>query len=363
MVAAEMGLRRRRGDPWGRPGLRATPRVAPTIGACRRGRALAVPALALAALALAAPAALAHAGAPPAPHDAWQDALRRWSFDPAIVIGLLAVALLYGRGVANAWRAAGRGRGVRPAHVAAFFAGLGFVALALLSPLDALGGMLFSAHMVQHVALMFAAAPLLAWGAPPAVWAWALPQQARRPVAHALHRSGVLRSLGWLLTHPLFVWVAGALALWLWHAPGPYQAALANDAVHALEHASFLGTALLFWWVLARPAGKVWGSFGAGAKFAFVFTTMVQSGFLGALITFSPAPWYSLYLFTAPAFGLDALADQHLAGVLMWIPTGIAYLGAALGLLVGSLRALEARDRDLVWAAPDMPMHDGGTSA
>jgi putative membrane protein len=321
-----------------------------------------VPALALSFLFLAAPAALAHAGQPPAPHDAWQDALRRWTFDPAVVLGLLAAALIYGRGAANAWRAAGRGRGVRRAQVASFYAGLGCVALALLSPVDALGGLLFSAHMVQHVLLMFAAAPLLAFGAPPAVWAWALPRGQRRGGARAFHRSAALRGVGRLLTQPFFVWAVGALALWLWHVPGPYQAALASDFVHALEHASFLGTALLFWWVLVRPAGRVWGSFAAGAKFLFVFTTMLHSGFLGALITFAPAPWYPAYLFTAPAFGLDALADQHLAGVLMWIPTGVAYLGAALALLVGSLRALERRDRGVVWVAPDLPIHDGGPS-
>ena len=279
--------------------------------------------------------AAAHGGEPLEVHGFWW----AWEFTPPIVVALLALGLCYGLAVSNLWRSAGTGRLVAPWRVAVFYGGVATLALALLSPLDALSGALFSAHMVQHVLLMMVAAPLLALGAPAYTWLWAFPLTMRRSVAHWWlgHRQWT-RLTRWVQL-PLSTWVLSTVVLWLWHVPHLYEAALANEFVHALEHTSFLLTAWLFWGVvfeLSRRSRK-----GDGVAILLVFTAAIQSGILGALITFARVPWYPSYESTTAAWGLTPLADQQLAGVSMWVPAGAAYLAAALVILGLRLASLE----------------------
>ena len=117
------------------------------------------------------------------------------------------------------------------------------------------------------------------------------------------------------LNHPLVAWTAFALALWIWHLPGPYEAAVNDPFIHMLEHASFFGTAMLFWWSI-RSRGAI--------GVMSLFTTAVHSSILGALMTFSNRTWYTVY---------TSLEDQQLAGLIMWVPGGIILLIAMLGLL------------------------------
>jgi putative membrane protein len=277
----------------------------------------------------------AHTGQPLAPHDLWQ----AWNFDWVLLLSGSVCLWLYSRGVRRLWRRAGVGRGIKPAQLAVFGGGCFVLAVALISPLDALSGVLFAAHMVQHLLLVAVAAPLLILGAPPAVWWWSLPRLSRRPLARwwrgqqPLH--GALRGL----THPLTAWLLHALALWIWHAPVLYQAALDSETVHVLEHLSFFGTALIFWWALLQPATP--GKLHYGIGMLMSFTTALHSGLLGALLTFAPAPWISTYQVTAWVWGLSPLADQQLAGVIMWVPAGFVYLATTLALLARWLRALE----------------------
>jgi putative membrane protein len=114
--------------------------------------------------------------------------------------------------------------------------------------------------------------------------------------------------------------------LWGWHLPVAFEAALHDAWIHDLQHASFLASALLFWWVLfaRRTRG------GDGPAVLYLFTTMVHTGALGALLTFSPTAWYGAY---AGGFGLSALEDQQLGGLVMWIPGGTVYLAAGVHLL------------------------------
>src|SRR5690606_10548994 len=164
-----------------------------------------------------------------------------------------ASLLLCGLGLARLWRRAGIGRGIRAAEAARFAAGWAVLATALCSPIDSLGGALFSMHMVQHELLMVAAAPLLVLSRPLEAWTWALAPPWRRAFAALTRRRGF--SLAWgALTEPVAAWTLHAAALWAWHVPAAFDAALAHDGWHALQHASFLGTALLFWSsVLGRP--------------------------------------------------------------------------------------------------------------
>jgi putative membrane protein len=281
--------------------------------------------------------ALAHPGRPPAPHDIWQ----AWSLDPGVLLALAGSGWLYLRGVRALWARAGRGRAISRRQVRWFFAGLGVLFIALVSPLDQLGTALFSAHMVQHLLLVLVAAPLLVLGAPTIGMVWAFPLGTRRAVAGWWHRTRWVRRLWRTISHPLTVWITHTTAMWAWHLPGPYQAALRSDAVHALEHASFFVTALLFWWVLARPDYRRRLSF--GADLVFLFTAAMQSGVLGALITFARQPWYPIHAEPASWWGLTTLEDQQLAGLIMWVPASVAYLGAATAVLLSGMARLDRK--------------------
>jgi putative membrane protein len=280
-------------------------------------------------------AALAHEGAPPEPHDIWE----AWSWEPPVVLGLALAGWAYARGVRALWRRAGRGRGVRPWQAVAFGSGLAALFVALVSPLDALGSALFSAHMAQHLVLILVAAPLLVVGAPPVLFLWALPEATRRAVGRWYRRAWALRAAWHALSHPITVWALHAVAVWVWHLPSLYQAALSDEAVHVAEHASFLGTAILFWWVvLGQGHGR---GLDRGLGVLYLFTTAMQGGILGALMTFSPVPWYPAYETTVAAWGLTPIEDQQLAGLLMWVPSGLVYTVAALALFAAWLQHAE----------------------
>jgi cytochrome c oxidase assembly factor CtaG len=248
------------------------------------------------------------------------------SFEPWVVACLLISAFLYAVGLARLWERAGPGRGVHRRRAIAFAAGWLATAAALVSPLDALGNHLFSAHMVQHEVLMIVAAPLFVLGRPLGVWAWAMPMSWRRAVGRFFHRSGWRKP--WLIvTAPLAAWIVHALALWLWHVPALFEAALTSTTVHTLQHTSFLVAALLYWWSVAGIGA---GGRQRGAAMLSLFTTMIHTGALGALLTLSPLPWYSVYAGRTSAFGIDPLEDQQLGGLVMWIPAGLAYVACGL---------------------------------
>jgi putative membrane protein len=250
-----------------------------------------------------------------------------WTAEPWVLALLAASGTLYAVGLVRLWRQAGIGRGVPTRRAAAFAGGWLALAVALVGPLDALGARLFTAHMIQHEVLMLVAAPLLVLGRPLAAWTWALPFEWRRSVG------GFFRTPGWRgpwlwITGPLAAWLLHALALWLWHIPSWFDFALGHEGMHAFQHAAFLLTALLFWWSVlgATSSGD------QGIALLSLFTTMVHTGALGALLTLSPVAWYQSYLATAPALGLDPLEDQQIGGLVMWVPAGLVYLGCALAL-------------------------------
>jgi putative membrane protein len=182
--------------------------------------------------------------------------------------------------------------------------------------------------------MMIVAAPLLVLGQPLGPMVWALPPAWRKPAAELCRRTGVQAAVRWL-SRPLCAWVVGGLALWVWHIPSCFDAALRNDGVHALQHLCFFVSALLFWWALLQPRARM-SRHGLGVL--YVFTTGVHSSMLGALLTFAGTPWYSAYAATAPAWKLTPLADQQLGGLIMWIPGGVIYLGVTLLLMASWLR-------------------------
>jgi putative membrane protein len=254
---------------------------------------------------------------------------------------ILAVTLLiYVRGVAHLWLRFGSGHLVAYWQAAAFFGGIVALMAALVSPLDTLSEVLFSAHMGQHLLLIVMAAPLIAYSRPLVPFLWGLPLRWRRSL-RGWQRITALRTWQRLLTDLLFTWILYTVVLWFWHLPGPYQAALHNWFIHALEHIAFLGTALLYCWTLSNlrdPCVQ-------GRGILSLFTMGLQSGLLGALLTFSSLHWYPDYAATAPVWGLTPLEDQQLAGLIMWIPMGTVYMLAALTLLRTWLQGIEQRTR------------------
>ena len=280
----------------------------------------------LIALASALPlAAFAHTFEPAAKAGRWS-----WSFAPWVLALLAVSAFGYAVGLRRLWRNAGRGRGVSTQQAGCFASGWLTLVAALVSPIDAAGGHLFSMHMVQHELLMVLAAPLLVLGRPLATWTWALSPGQRRRVGR------LFAGRGWsgvwsALTDPLGAFALHAIALWGWHLPSAFDAALAHEGWHIAQHVSFLGTALFFWWSVLGHDPR--GRYGAGHSAASLFGTMMHTGALGALLSLAPNPWYSPYIATTLALGLDPAQDQQLGGLVMWVPAGLVYVVAALWVL------------------------------
>lgn len=274
-------------------------------------------------------------------HELWTDSAAHWDLDLLVTIPLAVTLLLYVVGVARVWRRAGACRGISGWSAASFAAGWLTLAVALVSPVAWISEFLFSVHMTQHTLLMLVAAPLITFGQPVLAWMWALDDRTRESLGRAFRGRRVRR--GWhLLTAPLVVFLIQAAALWLWHIPSWYQAALHHDGVHAAEHLCFVLAGSLFWWAMVH--GR-YGRSGYGLGVLYVFLTAIHSAGLGALLTVAPSVWYPDYAVQAARWNVDALADQQLAGLLMWIPAGVIFIVFGLALIAAWLGEAERRVR------------------
>lgn len=290
-------------------------------------------------------ALLAHPGQPVRPHDAWT----AWSLDPLVVVPLTVAVTLHVRG--------GRQTDSRR-RASAFAAGVAAVVLALLSPIDAVAEVLLSAHMVQHVLLVAVAAPLLAYAAPGPRLLRGMPGGLRTNVVSLRQRAGLDIDALRRLRHPLWRWGAYVAGLWLWHASKLYGLAVDQPVVHALEHLTFLGTGLAVWTAIV---GDRRTRTDRGAGVMLIFLLILQGVVLSALLTFSTAPWYDRYAAAAPGWSLDPLTDQHLAGLIMWFPTGLIYTVIAVALVATWLNEqAEPNDRTAQPSQPPTPATETG---
>jgi putative membrane protein len=230
---------------------------------------------------------IAYCGPPAVPGDVWT----RWNLDPLLIAGLAALALAVSRCYSREARA-----------------GWGAIALTtviFVSPLCALSSALFSARVFHHVLLVAGVAPLLA-------------------LAFPLRRAG---------SPPLSMLVAGhAVILWLWHAPGLYVWGLASVPAYWLMQGSLLGSGWLMWRAILAPGAQ------PGPALIALVATVGQMGLLGALIVFASRPLYAVHFASTLPWGLSPLADQQLAGLLMWVPAMLPYVGVGLWLAWSSLR-------------------------
>ena len=222
------------------------------------------------------------------------DLLTRWNFDPLLMAALAALAIVIASG--------------RLVNSRAGWAALLLMATIFISPLCALSSALFSARVLHHVLLIAAVAPLLALAIP----------LRRMP-------SAPLAALVGLHT----------IILWIWHMPAPYEWGLASVPAYWLMQASLLVSAWLLWRAIFASAAQL-----GAALFALV-GTIGQMGLLAALIVFAPRPLYAVHFASTAAWGMNPLADQQLAGLLMWVPASLPYLGVGLWLTWSSLRPVE----------------------
>lgn len=270
--------------------------------------------------------------------------LAAWSADPIVLAGLTLGAVLYARGW-RTLRAHTRHRAAATWRGVAYAAGLVVLAVALLSPIGTLSDELFSLHMTQHLLLTTVVPILVLLGAPLVPFLLGLPPTERRGVVRLLlaSRSPVRRVFTTLSGPPVALPLHLGVLL-LWHVPTFYDAAQGRSALHDLEHALFVGTALLYWWPIIHPAGGK-RRLGYGLAIPYVFAAMMATQVLGALLTFAATPLYATYRNAARISALSPLEDQQLAGLLMWIPTGLLYGATMLVLLSRFLRDDEQRQR------------------
>jgi putative membrane protein len=233
---------------------------------------------------------IAYCGPASVPADLWS----RWNLHPPLIAGLALLALAV---------AGGRSRDARAGCAAILL-----LCVVYVSPLCALSSALFAARTLHHLLLIAAVAPLLAL---------AFPQRRLGPL-------------------PLSVLVmAQAVVLWFWHVPGAYAWGLATVPAYWLMQVSLVGTAWLLWRTILAPAA------GSGQAVLALAATVGQMGLLGALLVFAPQPLYAAHFASTWPWGLSPLADQELAGLLMWVLAMLPYLGAGLWIAWSSLRPAE----------------------
>ncbi len=254
--------------------------------------------------------------------------LLEWRPEPLILAGVAVAAIVW------LWMTRRVAR-LHPLHPpsgwrsAAFFGGLGAIGLALISPIDAYEGSLFSVHMLQHMILELVSAPLLVLAAPVTLALRAASPPIRRLLLEFLHSRIVA-----VVSFPLLAWVIFAAVNWGWHFSRLYNQALENQALHDVEHLSFLVAALLFWWPVVGADPSRW-RLPYPARLFYLFLAMPQNSFLGVALMSAPAVLYGHYLAIVRSWGPSPLVDQNVGGALMWVGGDLIFL-LAMGLVVAA---------------------------
>jgi putative membrane protein len=255
-----------------------------------------------------------------------------WNPRPEVLLPLAVVATAYVVGWCRLRaRAPGAATGSRLAWAAL---GALAVGLALVSAVDRLGHLLLWVHMLQHALLITVAAPAWLLADPFPVLLWALPGRVRS-AAGALFRPGrPLRRVATGVTWLPVAWLVHVVALWAWHLPLAYDAALGDRLTHDLEHLVFFASAVVFWWPVTGPAPRLRSPTPGAAQVVYLVLAGFQSALLGLLLALSPRVLYPSYAAAPRVSALDPLADQVAGGIVMWGGVGAIDMLAVL-LVVG----------------------------
>ena len=290
--------------------------------------------LAVACLLMTPAAVLAHGAGAPAP--ALPGVLLAWRLDAIVIGGLLLAATVYVWAVRRVNR--GHPGNRQPAYRSWLFcSGLATIWIAVLSPIEAYEGSLFSVHMVQHMLLELVAAPLLLAGAPITVVLRAARPTVRRRVLAVL-QSRVVHAVSF----PVVAWLIFAAVNWGWHFSLLYDRALENQALHYFQHATFLGAALLFWWPVVGADPSPW-RLPHPVRILYLFLAMPQNSFLGVALMSAPTVLYPHYLTNVRDWGLSPLDDQALGGVIMWVVGDVFFLAGMMLVVAGWMRHEDRR--------------------
>ena len=264
-----------------------------------------------------------------------------WTFEPAVVVPLLASAVAW-RWAVRRVNAAHPANPVPAARSAAFYGALAAIAVALASGIERYDTTLFSIHMVQHLLLTMVAAPLVVLAAPItlALRLASLATRQRRilPILH----SRVVRALSF----PVVAWLLFAAVMWGTHFSPVFDRALEDPLVHDLEHVAYLLAGVLFWWPAIGLDPSPW-QMSHPVRLMYVFLQMPQNTFLAVVILNATQPLYPHYATLVRGWGPSPLIDQQIAAGIMWLFGDLAFLAAILGLLLAWMRHEErvtARD-------------------
>ena len=256
-----------------------------------------------------------------------QAILESWSAPVGVNVSMFLTVLIYTKGwlhlhktfpnLISAWR------------FAAFFAGIISLSIAVGSPLDAFDDVSLSVHMVQHLLLMAIAPPLILLGAPALPLLQGIPQAMARGIVGPFLRWSLVKRLARFISNPAICWLAAALALIGWHIPVVFELALRSHSWHELEHATFFGTGLLFWWPVVQP----WPSTARWARWSiplYLFCATLPCDALSGFLTFCDRVVYTSYLSAPQILTASPLQDQEFAAALMWVSVTIIFLVPAV---------------------------------
>jgi cytochrome c oxidase assembly factor CtaG len=271
-------------------------------------------------------------------HPLTQALLGPWDWRLEILVVLIGLGTLYTVGWRRVRRRSVVGKLATKARLAAYWGGLFFLALSLMSPIDYLGGQLFFMHMLQHLLSIMLAAPLLWLAEPFPIMLWALPPGLRRRVAALFMRDALFRRGLAAATRPLMAWLIFITVYLGWHDATAYNAALRIPWVHDLQHLTFFAAAMLYWWPVVGAAPHIHGRFPGWARMIFLIGTVPPNMLVGVSIAFASEVIYTYYLSIPPVWGFTPLQDQALSGAIMWIPGSMMFILAALIILFNMFR-------------------------